>query len=69
MYSKPSSFSPRDTSRPVSIRKIPTPPMHLRRLGQSRVFRYGDLPDKDVPWEISNQAPELECAKSEEYQT
>lgn len=29
LYSNPSSFRPRETSSPVSIRNIPTPPIHL----------------------------------------
>jgi len=30
LYSNPSSLRPNETSRPVSIRKIPTPPIHLQ---------------------------------------
>lgn len=29
LYSNPSSLRPNDTSRPVSIKKMPTPPIHL----------------------------------------
>lgn len=72
LYSKPSSLRPKETSSPVSIRKMPTPPIHLlhqlRSACEAAASLPVDSPDEDVPREVADQRSELECAKGEKHQ-
>lgn len=55
LYSNPSSLRPKETSSPVSIRNIPTPPIHLAVSASHAYSRMIDLPNQDMSWEISNK--------------